>query len=81
MSFTLIPPHTMLLRRRKVYSNFGTDIPAAWMCAIRHAVKAQNSCSDDLLFHCAGRAQPPPLLWLVSEYCNVLECRIAGRQL
>jgi hypothetical protein len=70
----------MLLRRRKVYSNFGADISAALVCAIRHAVKAQNSCSDDLLSHRAGRAQPPPLLWLPSEYCYALEHRITGRE-
>jgi hypothetical protein len=77
MSFRLISPHTMLFRRRRGQSTFGTDIPAAWVCAIRHAVKAQNSCND-VLSKCTGRAQPPPLLWLFSPYCIAPECCIVG---
>lgn len=46
MSFEPVPAHTMLFRRRKGCSNFGAAMPAVWMCAIRHAVEAQNSRND-----------------------------------
>jgi hypothetical protein len=53
----------MLFQRRKGCSNFGAEMPAAWVCTIRHAVEAQNS-RNDLDSRGSGRAQPPPLLWL-----------------